>query len=129
MTVMMRLSVCSAIFAFCAAGSAATAKPPPGPIDPAIHAWFESLVRADGLHCCGAADCRIAAPGELRTDDNGFEILLNGEWQPVPESMLVHRENGPFAATIICKSHDYTVAPSGVIAQEKLYCVVPYAGG
>lgn len=124
MTVMKHVRLLFAIAAFCTAGSPAIAKPPPGPIDPAIHAWFESLVRADGLHCCGAADCRIAAPGELRTGDNGFEILLNGVWQPVPESMLVHRENGPFAATIICKAHS-----DDILVGDKLYCVVPYAGG
>ena len=106
------------------ASSAAVARPPPGPIDPAIHAWFESLVRADGLHCCGAADCRIAAPGEIRTDAGGFEILLNGVWQPVPEAMMVHRDNGPFAATIICESHS-----DDQQLGDRLYCVVPYAGG
>ena len=124
MTVMMRFRLLVTASAICVASSAAMAAPPPGPIDPAIHAWFESLVRADGLHCCGAADCRIAAPGELRTGDNGFEIFLNGAWQPVPESMLVHRENAPFAATIVCKSHSNDAKIS-----DKLFCVVPYAGG
>jgi hypothetical protein len=123
MTVIKRMKICLVVSAICVASSAAVAKPPPGPIDPAIHEWFESLVRADGLHCCGAADCRIAAPGELRSGDNGFEILLNGKWQPIPEVMMVHRENAPFAATIICKSHD------DMEIGDRLYCVVPYAGG
>lgn len=124
MIAVQRFSISLAISVLCAASSAAIAKPPPGPIDPAIHQWFESLVRADGLHCCGAADCRIAVPGELRAGQNGFEILLNGEWQPVPEAMMVHRESGPFAATIICKSHSDDMQTG-----DRLYCVVPYAGG
>jgi len=103
----------------------AFAKPPEGvKIDPAIHEWFEALVRADGVHCCGVGDCRVAAPNEVRTSANGYEVLLNGGWEPVPDSMVIHRENGPLAATIVCKSH-YESAE----LDERLYCVIPYAGG
>jgi hypothetical protein len=106
----------------------ASAKPPADmPIDPAVHAWFESLVRADGVHCCGSADCRIADPATLRTSAKGIEILLNGEWQAVPESLLVHREDAPFAATIVCKAK---IDESDITdSLERLYCVVPYSGG
>lgn len=101
------------------------AKPPPGMvIDPEIHQWFEALVRADGVHCCGAADCRVAAPGEVRTGPKGFEVQVNGWWMPVPESLMVHRENGPIPATIVCKSHYESKE-----IEERLYCVIPYAGG
>jgi len=124
MTVVMRLPILFAACAVCVSSVAAVAKPPPGPIDPAVHAWFESLVRADGTHCCGVADCRIASPNEVRVGANGFEVYLNGVWQSVPESMMVRRENGPFAATIICKTHS-----EDELTPDKLYCVVPYAGG
>jgi hypothetical protein len=102
----------------------ARAAPPPGPIDPDVAAWFEGLVRADGIHCCGVGDCRIAGQHEVRTTSTGYEVLLNGSWTPVPDSIIVHRDKAPFAATIICKSH-YDSA----VIEERLYCVVPYAGG
>ena len=125
MTFLMRLQIGFTTLALCATSTAAIARPPDGvKIDPEVHAWFEALVRTDGVHCCGVADCRIASASEVRTSQNGFEILLNGEWEPVPDSLVVHRESGPFAATIVCKSHFETTA-----LDEKLYCVVPYAGG
>ena len=124
----------SAVFSAALAGSllaaagSALAKPPEGvPIDPAVHEWFESLVRADGLHCCGAADCRVADPREIRVTKDGIEVLLNGKWQAVLDQLIVHRENAPFAATIVCKGH--TDSGDLTLAEERLYCVVPYAGG
>ena len=109
---------------FFAAGPA-FARPPEGEqIDPAVHEWFEALVRADGTHCCGQADCRVASPNEVRAKGDKFEILLNGDWQDVPDSLVVHRESGPFAATIVCKSHF-----NDAQLLDVLWCVIPYAGG
>jgi len=122
MKLMARLQICVVSLALTTTASSAFAKPPPGPVDPEVHKWFENLVRADGLHCCGAADCRVADPGTVRTGATGYEVILNGEWQPVPDSVVIHRENGPFAATIVCKSHSEDT-------NERLYCIIPYAGG
>src|SRR5579862_9652629 len=106
MTVSMRLPVIIAAMALtlAASASAAFAKPPPGVVvDPAVHEWFEGLVRADGVHCCGVGDCRVASANEFRTaaSGGGFEVLLNGSWIPVTDEMVIHRENGPLAATIV----------------------------
>ena len=45
--------------ALCAACEGTEAAPPEGvALDPATVAWFEGLVRSDGLSCCGAGDCK-----------------------------------------------------------------------
>ena len=140
MSLLKRLPITFAALALLASSSSAIASPrtalPASPwetrakptagvvIDPEVHRWFEALVRADGVHCCGAADCRVAAPGEVRAGANGFEVQVNGWWMPVPESMVIHRESGPIPATIVCKSHFESKE-----IEERLYCVIPYAGG
>jgi len=105
--------------------SMAEAEPPPGPIDPVIHAWFEALVRSDGMHCCGEADCRIANPNEVRASGEGFLISINGAWTPVPDAYVVRRDDNPLAATIICRTR-WTTQQNEL---NRLYCVVPYSGG
>jgi hypothetical protein len=106
-------------------GSVAAAKPPDGvQIDPEVHAWFESLVRADGGHCCGAADCRQAQPGELRESGNGFQVMLDGQWVDVPDYLVVHRDYSPIGGSVICKTR-YDATDN---VPNSLYCVVPITG-
>jgi hypothetical protein len=103
----------------------ANAQPPEGvTVDPAIHAWFESLVRADGGHCCGAADCRSAQPGELRAQGDSFQVLLDGQWVDVPAQLVVHRDFSPIGGSVICKTR-YDEADN---MPNALYCVVPITG-
>ena len=99
-------------------------QPPAGPIDPAVHAWFDGLVRADGASCCKSSDCRFAQPGEVRVSADGFEVKLNKGWVRVPDALLVHREDNPRGLTVVCKSH-----PETLNEPETLYCLVPYSGG
>lgn len=101
----------------------ANAAPPAGQqIDPKIHAWFESLIRADGTHCCGEADCRIAAYSELRQNGDGYQVLIDGQWRDVPPGLIVDREDNPMLSSIICESR-------GEYTPHSLYCLIPFAGG
>jgi hypothetical protein len=113
------------LFLAVAIGGLAQANPPEGvPIDPQVHAWFENLVRADGYHCCSAADCRLAKPGELRASAQGLQVLLDGEWIDVPEHLVVHRDYSPIGGSVICK----TRYGEGDQMPNALYCVVPFTG-
>ena len=103
----------------------AHAQPPEGvTIDPEVHAWFQSLVRADGYHCCGAADCRLAKPGELRQGARGFQVMVDDGWIDVPAEMVVHRDYSPIGGSGICRTR-YDATDN---IPNSLYCVVPITG-
>ena len=113
------------VLLFATAAAPAFAQPPDGvTIDPATHAWFENLVRADGGHCCGAADCRPAQPGEMRSTAGGLQVKIDDAWVDVPDYMVVHRDYSPIGDSVICKTH---YDPADDMANS-LYCVVPVTG-
>ena len=97
-------------------------------VDPAVHAWFESLHRADGMSCCGKSDCKIAMPGELRASAHGYQVIIDGVWTDVPDAYIVDREDNPFGVTVICRTR-WTQSENGEYGGNHLYCVVPYSGG
>jgi len=99
-------------------------QPPPGADpDSDIGKWFNSLVRDDGLHCCGQqVDCRVAEPGELHYDGDRLFITLNGVSRPVEDKYLVEREDNPMGQSVICRTRFEGI-------ESTLYCVVPFNGG
>lgn len=114
------------VFLLAVAAGPVLAEPPEGmPVDPQVHAWFESLVRADGYHCCSVADCRPAQPGEMRSNADGFQVKIDEEWVDVPERMVVRRDYSPIGASVICRTH---YDPADYMSNS-LYCVVPVTGG
>jgi hypothetical protein len=70
----------------------ASAAPPVGqPIDPEMHKWYESLRQpGTGAGCCSIADCR---PYDSRVADDHYEILDHTRWLPIPNNVVLHREN------------------------------------
>jgi len=71
--------------------SFALAAPPPGPIDPEMGAWYESLRQPEtGRRCCSISDCRSYVS---RINKDHYEIFLHNRWFTVPEEVILHREN------------------------------------
>jgi len=69
----------------------AYAAPPDGPLGPRLHEWFSGLRQPNtGLGCCSIADCR---PYEARMARDHYEIKVNNRWYPVPNEVVLHREN------------------------------------
>lgn len=94
-----------------------SAQPPAGmQIDPAVHAWFESLVRADGFRCCSESDCAPAVRGELTESGGNYTVWEEGQPFAIPETKIVRRDDNPLQKTIICK------------VRTAVFCVIPYSG-
>jgi hypothetical protein len=56
-----------------------------------IDRWYQSLrVPGSGEGCCSVADCH---PTDARLVTNGWEVFVEGSWRPVPEALILTREN------------------------------------
>lgn len=87
---MLRFSIITAtIFGWMSASHAA---PPPGqPVDPEMHNWYSSLRQPHtDAGCCSIADCR---PYVSRISGDHYEVYLYNRWTPVPNEVVLHREN------------------------------------
>jgi hypothetical protein len=73
---------------------------PPENADPALAEWFQSLRQpGTGFSCCSISDCR---PVSYRVGQNGYEVLIEEKWRPVPpEKVLSAREN-PLGRAVVC---------------------------
>lgn len=78
---------------------AAARSAPPENADPALAPWFQSLTGRHGESCCSVADCR---PADARLGESGGEVLIEGQWVPVPEDAVLHRDN-PTGQAILCR--------------------------
>ncbi len=58
------------------------AAPPPGPIDPKIHEWFESQRVPDGTgrSCCSESDGHVIREEDWRIADGEYEVTIEGQW-------------------------------------------------
>lgn len=56
------------------------ADPPPGPIDPALHAWFERQKNMNGDTCCDLSDGHIISDDDVRIVNGHYEINIEGSW-------------------------------------------------
>ena len=90
----------------------AYAAPPPGTLDPAISAWFQSLRQpSNGISCCSEADCRVV---EYRTSGAHYQAWVKDSWIDVPDEIVLHKDN-PTGGAVLCATDDLTL----------LYCFVP----
>lgn len=79
----------------------AQAAPPPD-ADPALNSWFQGLQQPDtGVSCCSIADCR---PVDDRVGPNGYEVLINNEWLPVPQQKILQGKHNPAGRAVVCYS-------------------------
>ena len=86
------------------AGTAlAWARPPEGgPVDPALHDWYESLKEpGTNFPCCSIADCR---PVDYKLDPGGYEALVETRWVRVPDDKILHGKPNPTGRGVLCRS-------------------------
>lgn len=84
----------------------AAARPPEGPVDPAMSAWFRSLRHPRLGGCCDEADCRRT---DYRLGPDGYEALIDERfpgvtsprWERVPDDAVLTREN-PTGSAVAC---------------------------
>ena len=78
---------------------AAHAAPPPD-ADPTLAPWFRDLREPDtGRSCCSISDCR---PAEARTRGDHYEVLIEGQWLPVPPEKVLNRSDNPTGRAVVC---------------------------
>ena len=82
-----------------ASGGIAAAAPPDN-ADPALAPWFQSLRQpGTGISCCSIADCRVT---EYRTDEVGYEALIDDKWLSVPTDRILQHISNPTGRAIVC---------------------------
>lgn len=75
---------------------------PPENADPSLAPWYQGLQQPDtGVSCCSIADCR---PVEDRVGPNGYEVLLEDEWRPVPPEKILQGKFNPTGRAVVCSS-------------------------
>lgn len=72
---------------------------PPTNADPALAPWFGSLKTANGMSCCGVADCRNFP---VTITEHGYSVLYEGNLIPVPPETVSDRTDNPTGAYISC---------------------------
>jgi hypothetical protein len=99
MRVRMRLVRCALGGAVLLLGHAASAAPPEN-ADPALAPWYNSLrLPWTNALCCSMADCR---PVDSRTNDDHYEVLIEGQWRPVPDDKVLNRSDNPTGRAVVC---------------------------
>jgi hypothetical protein len=88
-----------AVLALLAAGLAFAAPPPDA--SGRWENWFRGLVAPDtSIACCTIADCRAV---RARPMAGGWEVLMAGQWMPVPGEKVLNRQN-PTGHAVLCYS-------------------------
>lgn len=79
-------------------------------------AFYSRLVRQDGKSCCSLTDC---VPTQSRMVDDHYEVLVDGEWTPVPEHVIQHVSAPDGGAHVCFPKQPHPQYPKGT-----LFCVV-----
>lgn len=117
------------------------ARAPPGPIDPAISAFFHSLKDPRGQSCCGDPDPDCRPPLQVRIDHDHYSALIARDdfvnssigalkwrsqfgdgalaWIDIPDDKIVLRPDNPTKAAIVCFS----------VESDHVWCFVPWDTG
>jgi hypothetical protein len=89
--------------------------------DPKIRQWFKSVRSPTGIPCCDIADGRRTmwrATSVVGTLQIEFEVLVDGEWLPVPPEAVVRGTTNPTGDSIVWLRQDkvvrcFVLAPEG----------------
>jgi hypothetical protein len=90
----LSLIVCAGVGA-----SVSSLAAPPNNADPALATWFRSLKAPNGTSCCDVADCRRASS---RMTPAGYEVMIDGQWIPVPWERVLRRTDNPTGEAVVC---------------------------
>ena len=94
--------------------------------------WFESLKTPSGQSCCSLSLCRQTT-AEWRGDTQGWWVLANGSWRPVPANKVLTSTRSIDGAAYLCAGSD----SRGAVDEEEsplwaiprvlgtIYCFVP----
>ena len=85
----------------------------------ALHHWYQSLQDGNGRSCCSNLDCR---PTQSRDHAGRIEVLVDGEWTPVPPDKILARAS-PDMGSHVCSPLQPSPYPKGHI-----FCVVLGSG-
>lgn len=108
----------------------AAAPPQNTPLDPKLHAWFESLKRP-GMQqpCCSVSDCRFT---EYRIRDGHYEVVIDGSPYSVPDRSILYTTDNPTGKAVVCTHYvDFgdSVPPQVTHAMPedtvKIFCFIP----
>ena len=79
-------------------------------------AFYSKLVRKDNKQsCCNLTDC---VPTQSRMVEDRYEVLVEGEWTPVPRD-VIQNVTAPDGGAHVCFPKASTIYPKGT-----LFCVV-----
>lgn len=97
----------------------AHAAPPPGALDPELHAWFERQHSVVGAWCCNEADGHILSDDDWRGVGDHYEVRIADAWLSVPDTALRDTAGGRNStghAIVWFTSNEFGV---------RLYCFAP----
>jgi hypothetical protein len=105
--------------------------------DPARAQWFASLRTPSGESCCDLSDCRVTR-AEWRGDTQGWWVLVDGAWRPVPADKVLDWPRSIDGAAYLCSgSHSWGNTDQAQIRGLQIvpslpgaiYCFVPPESG
>lgn len=85
----------------------------------AAHDPYYGIKSDDGIDCCGADDCEPLPHGNLRVSDGSFEVLIDGQWAPVPDNAIA-RDKSPDGQVHWCPQKEYFNMTAHVIGTRCL---------
>jgi hypothetical protein len=91
--------------------------------------WFERLKTPAGESCCTLRDCRRTT-AEWRGDTEGWWILVNGWWRPVPADKVLKSPRSIDGGAYVCMGEDSRgdmrdTLGSPTSLPGQIYCFVP----
>ena len=93
--------------------------------------WFEKLKTPSGESCCNLSDCR-QTQAEWRADSEGWWVLVNGTWRPVPADKVLRSPRSIDGSAYLCMGSDSGgdalgpgYLPGNVRLLGAIYCFVP----
>jgi hypothetical protein len=94
---MRRLSVLFAAAALASSASAFDRGQYEG-VDPAVRAWFKTVIAPSGVPCCDIAD---GAQVQWETTEEGYRVFIEREWVPVPPEAVVTNKGNPTGNAVV----------------------------
>src|SRR5580704_3475500 len=67
-------------------------------VDPAIRAWFKTVIAPSGVPCCDEAD---GAQVQWEATKDGYRVLIEDEWLPVPPEAVVTNKGNPTGNAVV----------------------------
>jgi hypothetical protein len=102
---------------------------PPSALTPnrTLSEWFKSLRQPNSSAlCCSISDCRKV--DYRMADDGAYEVLIEGSWSRVPDTIILKRKGNPVGSAVACYTtiFGYTTLPDAPHDDQiEILCFVP----